>query len=248
MPGDVTCHVERDSAYGVVRISGVLRAASAVTIRNAVVKCLAGQPNAVILDLGSLRVDDPAAVAVFASVARNAARWPGAPVLLCAPDPETRRVIRSAAVCRHIPVFPTMEEAMAGVDRTAPVELSATLLPAVGAARKARELVTEACARWELPHLAGPACTVVTELVNNVVVHAQSPMDVTLRLRDRHIMVSVRDESTDPPQARGPISPTSPGGRGLMMVAAVAETWGHTAVPNGKVVWAVLRTDQRPGR
>ena len=46
----------------------------------------------------------------------------------------------------------------------------------VGAARQARELVTEACARWELTDLVGPACTIVTELVNNVVVHAQTPM------------------------------------------------------------------------
>jgi anti-anti-sigma factor len=243
VPDELTCYVERDTPYAVVRISGALELTSAAKVRRVIAKCLASQPTMIVLCVDGLRIGDPAALAVFASAANEVAQWPGAPVVLCAPEPEIRKVISGSAVCRHVPVYPTMEEAMAGVDQTPPVQLSTRLLPAVGAARRARELVTEACARWELPHLAGPACTVVTELVNNVVVHAHSSMDVTLRLRDRHVTVSVRDESTDPPRPRGPVSPTSPGGRGLMMVAAVAERWGHTAMPDGKVVWAVLRTD-----
>jgi anti-sigma regulatory factor (Ser/Thr protein kinase) len=97
-----------------------------------------------------------------------------------------------------------------------------------------------------VPELIGPACTIVTELVNNVVVHARTPMELVLRLRERHLNISVRDGSAARPEARGPSSPTAPGGRGLMMVAAVAQRWGYTPVAGGKVVWAVLRTDAAP--
>lgn len=161
------------------------------------------------------------------------------------PSPDTAAALRRGTTCRYLPVYPTLEAAMARTnDETAPVQLSARLLPAAGAARQARELVTEACARWDVPQLIGPACTIVTELVNNVVVHARTPMEVMLRLRECHLNISVRDGSFTAPRARGPVSPTAPGGRGLMMVEAVAQRWGYTPVERGKVVWAVLRTDE----
>jgi hypothetical protein len=207
-------------------------------------KCLAAQPEAVIVDLGQCQVEDPAALAVFSVAARDAAQWPGAPLLFCRPNAQTAAVLSRSALCRYVPVFPTLEAAIAGIgDQMVPVQLSTHLMPAVGAARQARELVTEACARWELPALVGPACTIVTELVNNVVVHAQTPMDVVLRLRERYLNISVRDGSPMPPRALESVAPTAPGGRGLMMVAAVAKRWGYTPVTDGKVVWAVLRTD-----
>ncbi|GAA2515514.1 ATP-binding protein [Pilimelia columellifera] len=121
--------------------------------------------------------------------------------------------------------------------------LTARLGPAPGAARQARELVTEACARWELADLVGPACTVLTELVNNAVAHARTEMLVRLTLVDGGLLVEVADRSPAPPQARGPASPTTPGGRGLVVVQALAERWGCTADDGGKTVWALIRPE-----
>lgn len=246
-PAGVRWHLTETPQYALLRVDGVLTSATAATLRAGLAKCLAAQPAAVLVDVAMLRIQDHPALSVFAGAAREAAQWPGAPLAFVRPAPETAEHIGRSAVCRHLPVFPSVEDAVAHtVDPKALSELSRRLQPVVGAARQARELVTEACARWDLPQLIGPACTVVTELVNNVVVHARTPMEVVLRRRGRHVHLSVLDGSPDVPVARGPASPTSPGGRGLMMVGAVAEGWGYRPVAGGKVVWALLRTDDAP--
>jgi len=120
------------------------------------------------------------------------------------------------------------------------MRLRAELEPAVGAARQARELVTEACARWELPDLVGPACTVVTELVNNAVVHARTSLQVLVQRRGDGLAVEVSDGSPLLPQPRGTTASTTPGGRGLLMVQAIAAQWGCTPATDGKTVWALV--------
>jgi hypothetical protein len=89
---------------------------------------------------------------------------------------------------------------------------------------------------------------VVTELANNAVVHARTPMDIILGVRDQRLNVAVHDRSDAPPRLRGPITPSSPGGRGLVMVDALAERWGWTPVDGGKVVWALVGDARTGGR
>lgn len=249
-PDGLECAIERLGPYARILIRGVLDAAAVPTVRTVVGDCLAGQPATVVLDVHDLRVGDPRALAVFGTVAQDAADWPGVPLALCRPNEGVLAALHQSPTCRYLPVYPTLEAAMAGMEDddtdTEPGQMNTRLRPAAGAARQARELVTEACARWDLPQLVGPACTVVTELVNNAVVHARTPMEVMLRLRERRLDISVRDGSTVAPTSRGPASPTAPGGRGLMMVEAVAQRWGYTPLDGGKVVWAVLATDDPP--
>ncbi len=110
----------------------------------------------------------------------------------------------------------------------------------VGAARRARELITEICLRWDFPELAGDACIVATEMVNNVVAHARTPMRVLLARLGDAISVAVRDESPAQPRFSGPVAPTAYGGRGLLLIDSVASRWGRLGLPGGKVVWALL--------
>ncbi|GGK01175.1 hypothetical protein GCM10010123_33940 [Pilimelia anulata] len=125
---------------------------------------------------------------------------------------------------------------------TPDTELRIRLLPAVGAARRARELITEACARNELAALAGPACTVATELVNNAVVHAQTPLELVVELRTDGLNIAVHDGSPQLPKPRLAQTPAIPGGRGMIMVEALSARWGVDPTPTGKVVWALLST------
>jgi len=119
----------------------------------------------------------------------------------------------------------------------------------LGAARRSRELVTEACARWDLPDLAGPACIVATEMVNNVVAHAHTAMTVMLALRGATMSVAVRDRSARVPRFTGaPVPATSYGGRGLLLIDSVARRWGSLTLDDGKVVWAVLEPDDEAAR
>jgi anti-anti-sigma factor len=241
MPTAVHCMVETDRPYALVRVSGVLDLAGSVPIRSAVLRCLAEQPQAVLVDLARTKVADPTALSVFLAVARQAAMWPAIPLVLCAPRPETAALLRARALDQRMPVLPSVAEAARRLDAggRAP-SVTDELLPVVGAARRARELVTEACVRWRTPELAGPACTVVTELVNNVVVHAHTMMTLRLSLRGQFLHVAVRDGSPEPPVLLRDMPLTAPSGRGMALVAAVSRRWGSLPTNGGKVVWAVL--------
>ncbi|MCW6005091.1 ATP-binding protein, partial [Micromonospora sp. CPCC 205371] len=114
------------------------------------------------------------------------------------------------------------------------------LLPDVGAGRRTREVVTDACVRWRVPELIGPACTVATELVFNAVVHASTIMTLLLSPRGRYLHIAVRDGSTRLPVLEREVSLTALRGRGLGLVDAMCRRWGSLRVDGGKVVWATL--------
>jgi hypothetical protein len=118
------------------------------------------------------------------------------------------------------------------------------LLPIAGAARQARNIATEACLRWDLPGLVGPACVITSELVTNVVKHVGTMATLRISLRPRFVTIGVRDGSAEEPR-RGHPSPS--GGRGLLLVEAMAHSWGWLPVDGGKVVWASLIRDQPAG-
>jgi len=97
------------------------------------------------------------AMAVFAEIIRIAGWWPGTPVLLCAPDPVHPR-LRMLAAGVPPTVFGSVVGARDALNAGAQIPLiTEQLLPAAGEARRARNLATEACLRWDLPHLVGHA-------------------------------------------------------------------------------------------
>ncbi|MEV1147353.1 ATP-binding protein, partial [Micromonospora sp. NPDC049799] len=102
-----------------------------------------------------------------------------------------------------------------------------------------RELVGDACTRWNLPEAVGPASLVLSELVGNVVRHAGTPMQVTLTLRRPDLQLAVLDGSRVAARMTMP-DLRAEGGRGLMLVRELAQRWGSMPAGDGKVVWAVL--------
>lgn len=243
----VQCLIEDHQPYAVARVVGVLDAKGAGAVRTALIKCLAEQPEAVLVDLSGMRLGEPSALSIFFAVARQAATWPAVPLVLCAPPADAADLLRRGAEDRPMPVLPTLSEAVRSLqlDHAAP-SISEELLPVVGAGRRARELTTEACFQWDLPDLVGPACTVVTELVNNVVAHAHTMMTLRMAVRDRFLHIAVRDGSAAEPVPQRDVSPTALSGRGLALVDAVSRHWGSLPTEGGKVVWAVLDLPPRP--
>jgi anti-anti-sigma regulatory factor len=243
MPTDVHCQVVSRDPYPVATLVGTLDGHSMQVARDALLGCLADQPEALVVDVSRLTVADPEALSVFTVVAEEATAWPGARLIFCEPPPRDVAAWRGSGVA----VTPTRQDAVARLGPPAPDNrLAADMEPAVGAARRARELVTEACARWERPELAGSACIVVTELVNNVVAHALTPMTVSVALRGADMLIAVRDYSRAEPRFVGVVPPTSYGGRGLLLIDTVASRWGSTALADGKAVWAVLTPEEEP--
>ncbi|MEU5366937.1 ATP-binding protein [Streptomyces sp. NPDC005925] len=86
---------------------------------------------------------------------------------------------------------------------------------------------------------------VVAELASNAVTHGRVPgRDALLRLTrtDDRLRVEVADTRGERHPAVGPGTADTETGRGLLIVEALAETWGvtpRTGAP-GKTVWAVL--------
>jgi anti-sigma regulatory factor (Ser/Thr protein kinase) len=87
-------------------------------------------------------------------------------------------------------------------------------------------------------HLAD-ARLVVSELASNAVLHASTPFAVSVRSTGSAVRISVRDESPTRPVMRNG-GPASLSGRGLHLVAAMADDWGVDAGADGKTVWAEL--------
>ncbi|SIN18783.1 ATP-binding protein [Micromonospora cremea] len=239
MPTDVRCLVEIDESSGVVRLTGVLDAAGADTVRAALLAVLCDRPGPVVADVSGLRVADQVGQGVFAEIRREVADWPAADVLLC--DPSVSASGGADAALAGVPAWPTLDGALAAAPLAA--VLTAELAPTVGAARQARELVTTGCQHWDVRTLAEPASIAITEMVNNVVAHARTPMTIRLAPQAGTLRVAVRDHSPLRPAFAGVAPPTRAGGRGLLLIDMVARRWGSSPVPDGKVVWCVLHPE-----
>lgn len=113
-------------------------------------------------------------------------------------------------------------------------------------ARLARRLVTHRLDAWGCAYgteVNEAVTLVVAELAANAVRHGRvhgRDFRVRLLLCEGTVRVEVADARADRlPTVR---EPSNEGGRGLLLVAALAERWGAEARPDGlfKTVWAEL--------
>lgn len=241
--GQFACIVEDEFPVAVVRVAGDLASATVPRLREVVRKCLAEQPAGVIVDLTGARLRDDRAVLVLRSLARQAARWPGCPLVVHGAAPEVADALRRLAVTRTVPLFPDRTAARAHLaECPVPARLVADLPATSEATVLARDTVRDACRHWRLPDLGPHAEAVATELVANALRHAGGPLRLTVSRLDRYLHVAVRDGSRSQPRLSAPDHEFAPSGRGLLVVDAFAASWGALDTADGKVVWAVLRT------
>jgi PAS domain S-box-containing protein len=110
------------------------------------------------------------------------------------------------------------------------------------AAGQARELVRAQLAAWDLEELSMTTELLVSELIGNVIRHANGPIHLRL-LRGRTLICEVSDGSLTTPRIRH-ASDNDEGGRGLQLVAALSYRWGARFTATGKYIWTEQR---RPG-
>jgi anti-sigma regulatory factor (Ser/Thr protein kinase) len=122
---------------------------------------------------------------------------------------------------------------------TAPAEASRSFRCRSSALGAARQFVIDALGAWGLDGCADDASIVVSELATNALLHARSDFTVALSWDVGVVRVAVRDASTMRPVVCNP-SPTTIGGRGLILISALASAWGTDLSDDGKVVWAEL--------
>jgi hypothetical protein len=119
------------------------------------------------------------------------------------------------------------------------------LRPGPSSPALARRFLRERSAAWSLPEPVGEQLALVgSELVTNAVLHARTPLTVTLELQPDRVRVSVSDHSAAPVAPRH-YQPDALTGRGLGVVAAVSRSWGVEPATGGKVIWAELVIDGR---
>jgi anti-sigma regulatory factor (Ser/Thr protein kinase) len=107
----------------------------------------------------------------------------------------------------------------------------------------ARRFIEARAADWSFPEPAGEQLVLIgSELVTNAVLHARTDLTLTLERRGDRVRISVRDRSKAPATLRH-YRADALTGRGLGVVATLSDSWGISAAPGGKVVWAELAAD-----
>nr|WP_243766781.1 SpoIIE family protein phosphatase/ATP-binding protein [Streptomyces sp. GC420] len=99
-----------------------------------------------------------------------------------------------------------------------------------------RATVGAKLAEWDLAELAFGTELILSELITNAIRYGSAPVRVRI-LRDRTLTVEVSDGSSTSPHLRYAAT-TDEGGRGLFLVAQIAERWGTRYTAEGKVIWA----------
>jgi anti-sigma regulatory factor (Ser/Thr protein kinase) len=117
------------------------------------------------------------------------------------------------------------------------------LPPEPSSAGAARRFVASALDGWN-DASADLAVLLVSELASNVVLHAGTDFELSIRLRDDELRIEVQDASPVMPTLKHYVA-ESVTGRGLHMVAASADRWGFETTDTGKVVWFELERGTR---
>jgi anti-sigma regulatory factor (Ser/Thr protein kinase) len=126
------------------------------------------------------------------------------------------------------------------------------LAPATGSVRAGRHFVADVLTRWQLDDHLETATLLASEVMANAVLHADTTCIVDLSVDpDRHeLLVAVTDFGRRP--VLSPIAAyglrllleepdlDAESGRGLMIVASLADRWGIDPEPEGNTVWFAL--------
>ncbi|MGW8888529.1 SpoIIE family protein phosphatase [Streptomyces sp. NPDC055749] len=100
--------------------------------------------------------------------------------------------------------------------------------------------VRASCARqledWGLDVVGFTTELILSELITNAIRYGSEPIRVRL-VHDRSLICEVSDGSSTSPHLRRAAA-TDEGGRGLFLVAQMAQRWGTRYTADGKIIWA----------
>jgi hypothetical protein len=241
--------VDRESGTGATfaSLAGQLTVATVPNVRTTLHELAAEGPTAVILDLRKMASVRSGLMSVFGTSAQRAVEEYGVPLLACCCTDDVATHLR--AYRTFLTVHASREAAVAAVCAAGPRWRHLRLEPDVTAAAGARRLVHDACVAWGVDHLDNAARLVVSELVNNAVVHARTPFDVSVAANGRFMRIAVQDGSPAQPRLvlDSLLAPAlAKHGWGLRLVQEHATRWGSMRTDGGKIVWAQLAVDVVP--
>ncbi|MEU5771551.1 SpoIIE family protein phosphatase [Streptomyces asoensis] len=124
--------------------------------------------------------------------------------------------------------------------KTRPVKVGWMVWRLPDAVMHARRFTARTLRRWKVPEAADAVLLVVSELVTNALVHTQGPVRLDLILRGDRVRVCVSDSSPRAPAKPVIVDWESTGGRGLLLVEAMSDSFGSVPVAGGKQVWSEI--------
>lgn len=218
----------------------------------ALLRALSDEPAAVLYDLTGLtaRSGLPRALDMLL---RYLTAWSGTAVLVCADQASLRKLLGDHPIGAWVTIWPSLQSAMqAAHAQPGPVRAFLDLDPRATAPRTARRFAHQTLRPWCDQLLLEHANLVVSELTTNVVLHADTPMTLSLT-RTAHpnapspttVRIAVRDGNDTIPAPGDPAEHWE-GGRGLWLVSTIARYWGVIPLAAGKTVWAVLDGEITP--
>ncbi|MFH9225385.1 SpoIIE family protein phosphatase [Streptomyces lydicus] len=107
--------------------------------------------------------------------------------------------------------------------------------PDPSAVAQVRAAAVRKLIEWGLADEAFTTELILSELVTNSIRYASGPIRVRL-IRDTALICEVSDRSSTSPHLRQAAT-TDEGGRGLFLIAQLAERWGTRYTSGGKVIW-----------
>lgn len=111
----------------------------------------------------------------------------------------------------------------------------------------ARRHVVAALEEWGLSEIEEDAALCTAELATNAILHSRTNFTISVRKIPGGIRVDVQDDRPDltPVVVPTSLEPLDTGatGRGLMLVAAIAQRWGYFTTDVAKTVWFELSRD-----
>ncbi|MEH0542009.1 PAS domain S-box protein [Streptomyces sp. B21-105] len=123
----------------------------------------------------------------------------------------------------------------------APLATVTTHFPAVPASvPEGRAFLHKALTSWNCAENAADALLLLSETLTNAVQHASGPVGLRLHRTATDLTVEVSDGSAQLPQPRSAIEDEE-SGRGLILVRALAASWGVRPTDEGKTTWFTLR-------
>jgi hypothetical protein len=227
-----------------LRPCGVLTAMTGPQLRSALLDCLARQPAALVVDASELTLgpspEDEIGLLALGNVARDGQRWPGTRIAVAASE-QIHRAADRLGIEETVSWCPDRASAMTQLGAVSiPPTARARIVPDRDAPGHARTAVQEFCEHQGVGGDRETAQLVASELVTNAVVHAGTAIDLTLRLMSPVLHIAVRDGGPGRPKIAD-VDESSESGRGLLLVDALAASWGTFFPDSGKIVWATVR-------
>lgn len=234
----LTWSVDTGPATTFVSVEGAPSTGSMTALRTVLAAHATRRRAPLLISLSGGATTEPRLFSLIAALA-DCPDTPPVPIVLQSEDDDPGRP--RMPMCRALAAAQAALLGEPSPDRTGDEQL----LPVAGASRRGRDVATEACVRWDQPHLIGPAAMAVSELTSYATRHAGTMMNLTIATTPASLYLAVHHGRLAVRPGRPPGA--DPTDRELLLISAIAGCWGFLPDGPDTIFWAAVPAGS-PGR